>query len=63
MCLESIWGSISPEDGPGSHPGFCPHPVDRCRIPEAWDGCIRLITLAPETEGAIPFIERYQATW
>ena len=53
---------ISPEDGPRGA-----HPRDFVRFPswdeveqfqEACGGSIRLITLAPEIEGAIPFVEQ-----
>lgn len=53
---------ISPEDGPrGAHP--LPHvrPPDWDefrRLQDAAGGRIRLVTLAPEHEGALPFIER-----
>ena len=53
---------ISPLDGPRGA-----HPLEHVRLPswdeflrmrEAAEGGIRLVTLAPEREGAIPFIER-----
>lgn len=52
---------ISPEDGPrGAHPGSQVRPPDwdefRC-FQNAAGGRIRLLTLAPETAGALPFIE------
>jgi N-acetylglucosamine-6-phosphate deacetylase len=57
---------ISPEDGPRGA-----HPLSQCRQPD-WDefqrlqdaagGRIRLLTLAPELEGACEFIRRFAAT-
>lgn len=53
---------ISPEDGPrGAHPRQHVRPPDWdefCRLQEAAGGRIRLVTLAPEHEGALTFIER-----
>ena len=53
---------ISPEDGPrGAHPRPHVRPPDWdefCRLQEAAGGTIRLVTLAPEWEGALGFIER-----
>ncbi len=53
---------ISPEDGPrGAHARRHVRPPDWdefCRLQEAAGGRIRLVTLAPEHEGALPFIER-----
>lgn len=53
---------ISPEDGPrGAHPRTHVRPPDWHefqRLQEAAGGLIRLVTLAPETEGALAFIER-----
>lgn len=53
---------ISPEDGPrGAHPRQHVRPPDWeefQRWQEAAGGRIRLVTLAPESAGAIPFIER-----
>ena len=53
---------ISPEDGPrGAHLREHVRPPDWdefCRLQEASGGRIRLVTLAPEVEGAVPFIER-----
>src|SRR5262245_2384277 len=52
---------ISPEDGPrGAHPLRHVRPPDRDefrRLQEAAGGRIRLVTLAPEHEGALGFIE------
>lgn len=52
---------ISPEDGPrGAHPREFVRPPDRDefrRFQEAAGGAICLVTLAPETPGALPFIE------
>jgi N-acetylglucosamine-6-phosphate deacetylase len=57
---------ISPEDGPrGAHPSRHVRPPDWqefCRLQDAAHGRIRLVTLAPEHEGALPFIERLAAT-
>jgi N-acetylglucosamine-6-phosphate deacetylase len=53
---------ISPEDGPrGAHPRQHVRPPDWqefFRFQDAAGGRIRLVTLAPEIEGALPFIER-----
>jgi N-acetylglucosamine-6-phosphate deacetylase len=53
---------ISPEDGPrGAHPRPHVRPPDWdefCRFQEAAGGRIRLVTLAPEREGALVFIEK-----
>ena len=53
---------ISAVDGPrGAHPIEHVRPPnwdEFCRFQEAAEGRIRLVTLAPEIEGAIPFIER-----
>jgi len=53
---------ISAVDGPrGAHPLEHVRPPDWdefCGFQEAAEGRIRLVTLAPEVEGAIPFIER-----
>jgi N-acetylglucosamine-6-phosphate deacetylase len=60
MHLEGPY--LSAEDGPrGAHPKQHIHPPDWDefqRLQEAAGGRIRLVTLAPELEGAIPFIER-----
>lgn len=52
---------ISPDDGPrGAHPREHVRPPDRdefLRMQEAAGGAIRLFTLAPETSGALAFIE------
>jgi N-acetylglucosamine-6-phosphate deacetylase len=56
---------ISPEDGPrGAHPRQHVRPPDWDefrRLQEAADGRIRLVTLAPEHEGSLLFIERLTA--
>jgi N-acetylglucosamine-6-phosphate deacetylase len=53
---------ISAEDGPrGAHPRAHVRPPDWdefCRLQEAAGGSIRLVTLAPEHENALPFIEQ-----
>jgi N-acetylglucosamine-6-phosphate deacetylase len=53
---------ISPEDGPrGAHPLRHVRPPDWDefrRLQDAAGGRIRLVTLAPEHDGALPFIER-----
>jgi N-acetylglucosamine-6-phosphate deacetylase len=53
---------LSPEDGPrGAHPRQHIRPPDWDefrRLQEAAGGLIRLVTLAPEHDGALPFIER-----
>src|SRR5262249_53584831 len=52
---------ISPEDGPrGAHPkqhGRPPNRDEFARLQEAAGGRIRLVTLAPEHEGALEFID------
>ena len=52
---------ISPEDGPrGAHPREWVRPPDTGeyqRWQDAAEGCVRLITVAPEWPGAIPYIE------
>jgi len=52
---------ISPEDGPrGAHPREHVRPAsidDFRRRQEAASGCIRLVTLAPEVEGALALVE------
>lgn len=57
---------ISPEDGPrGAHPRGAVRSPDWDefrRFQEACNGNIRCITLAPEMEGAIPFIEKTAAS-
>jgi N-acetylglucosamine-6-phosphate deacetylase len=57
---------ISPEDGPrGAHPRQQVRPPDWdefCRLQEAASGLIRLMTLAPEWDGALLFIERLVAS-
>jgi N-acetylglucosamine-6-phosphate deacetylase len=56
---------ISPEDGPrGAHPRAHVRPPDYDefrRFQDAAGGRIRLVTLAPEHDGALPFIERLTA--
>lgn len=56
---------IAPEDGPrGAHPRQHvrrPDWEEFCRLQDAAGGRIRLMTLAPEIEGALPFIERLTA--
>ncbi len=56
---------ISPQDGPrGAHPLSQvrrPNWEEFCRWQDAAEGHIRLVTLAPEVEGAIPFIEKLSA--
>jgi N-acetylglucosamine-6-phosphate deacetylase len=56
---------ISPEDGPrGAHPRQHVRPPDWDefrRLQDAAGGRIRLVTLAPEHDGALPFIERLTA--
>ncbi|MBM4349006.1 MAG: amidohydrolase family protein [Deltaproteobacteria bacterium] len=53
---------ISPEDGPrGAHPREAVRPPDWNefeRFQEVCNGKIKCLTLAPEMEGAIPFIEK-----
>jgi N-acetylglucosamine-6-phosphate deacetylase len=53
---------ISPEDGPrGAHPLRHVRPPDWDefrRLQDAAGGRIRLVTLAPEVEGALPFVEQ-----
>jgi N-acetylglucosamine-6-phosphate deacetylase len=61
-CLHLEGPYISPEDGPrGAHPREHVRPPDWDefrRFQEAAGGRIRLVTLAPEHDGAIPFIEK-----
>jgi N-acetylglucosamine-6-phosphate deacetylase len=56
---------ISPEDGPrGAHPRKHVRPPDWDefrRFQDAAEGRIRLMTLAPEVAGALPFIEKLTA--
>jgi N-acetylglucosamine-6-phosphate deacetylase len=56
---------ISPEDGPrGAHPKAHVRPPswdEFCRLQDAAGGRIRLVTLAPEHDGSLPFIERLTA--
>lgn len=53
---------LSAEDGPrGAHPIECLRPADWdefCRLQEASGNRICLVTLAPEVDGAIPFIRK-----
>lgn len=64
-CFHLEGPYISPEDGPrGAHPREHVRPPDWeefCRFQEAAGGRIRLVTLAPELPGALPFIERLRA--
>ena len=57
---------ISPEDGPrGAHPQEyvrLPDWDEFCRLQDAAEGLIRLVTLAPELSGAISFIEKAVAS-
>jgi N-acetylglucosamine-6-phosphate deacetylase len=57
---------ISPDDGPrGAHPQRHVRPPDWDefrRFQDAAGGRIRLLTLAPEQDGALPFIERLAAS-
>ncbi|MBI3407419.1 MAG: amidohydrolase family protein [Planctomycetes bacterium] len=57
---------ISPEDGPrGAHPLRHVRPPDWDefrRFQDTASGRIRLVTLAPEIDGALPFIERLTAS-
>lgn len=56
---------ISPEDGPrGAHPlqhVRNPNWEEFCRLQEIAEGTIRIVTLAPERFGALPFIENLVA--
>jgi N-acetylglucosamine-6-phosphate deacetylase len=57
---------ISPEDGPrGAHPREYvrpPDPAEFARLQDAAGGLIRLVTLAPEHDGALEFIEKLTAS-
>jgi N-acetylglucosamine-6-phosphate deacetylase len=57
---------ISPEDGPrGAHPRQHVRPPDWeefQKLQDAAGGLIRLVTLAPESEGALAFMEKLTAT-
>jgi N-acetylglucosamine-6-phosphate deacetylase len=57
---------LSSEDGPrGAHPREHIRPPDWdefCRLQEAAEGLIRLVTLAPEWDGALRFIEQAVAS-
>src|SRR5262249_50270568 len=61
-CFHLEGPYISPEDGPrGAHPRAhvrTPKWDEFQRWQEAAGGRIRLVTLAPEQEGALPFIEK-----
>lgn len=63
MHLEGPY--IAAEDGPrGAHPRAHVRPPDLdefARLQDAAGGLIRLVTLAPELPGALPFIERLTA--
>jgi N-acetylglucosamine-6-phosphate deacetylase len=56
---------ISPDDGPrGAHPRQHVRPPswdEFCRLQDAAGGRIRMVTLAPEAPGALPFIEQLAA--
>src|SRR5262245_23569629 len=60
-CFHLEGPYISPDDGPrGAHPLAHVRPPDRgefARLQESAGGLIRLVTLAPERPGALPFIE------
>jgi N-acetylglucosamine-6-phosphate deacetylase len=60
-CFHLEGPYISPEDGPrGAHPRKHVRPPSReefLRLQDAAGGRIRLVTLAPEIDGALPFIE------
>jgi N-acetylglucosamine-6-phosphate deacetylase len=61
-CFHLEGPYISPDDGPrGAHPREhvrLPNLDEFHRLQEAAGGRIRLVTLAPERQGAIPFIEK-----
>jgi N-acetylglucosamine-6-phosphate deacetylase len=65
-CLHLEGPYISPEDGPrGAHPKQHVRPPswdEFCRLQEASGERIRMVTLAPEHEGALPFIEKLTAS-
>ena len=65
-CLHLEGPYISPEDGPrGAHPRRHVRPPDWdefSRFQEASGGRIRLVTLAPEHDGALAFIEQLTAS-
>jgi N-acetylglucosamine-6-phosphate deacetylase len=65
-CLHLEGPYISPDDGPrGAHPRQFVRPPnwdEFRRFQDAGGGRIRLVTLAPETDGAIPFIEKLTAS-
>ncbi len=64
-CFHLEGPYVSPEDGPrGAHPRAHVRPPDLDefrRFQNAAGGRIRLVTLAPEHEGALPFIEKLVA--
>jgi N-acetylglucosamine-6-phosphate deacetylase len=64
-CLHLEGPYINPEDGArGAHPRRWVRPPDWdefCRFQDAAGGRIRLVTLAPEHDNALPFIERLAA--
>jgi N-acetylglucosamine-6-phosphate deacetylase len=65
-CLHLEGPYISPDDGPrGAHPRQFVRPPEWDefrRFQDAAAGRIRLVTLAPEHDGAIPFIEKLTAS-
>lgn len=65
-CLHLEGPYISPDDGPrGAHPQPHVRPPnwdEFCRFQDASGNRIRLVTLAPEHEGALRFIEQLTAT-
>jgi N-acetylglucosamine-6-phosphate deacetylase len=65
-CLHLEGPYISPDDGPrGAHPKQHVRPPnwdEFRRFQDASGGRIRLVTLAPEHDGALPFIERLTAS-
>ncbi len=65
-CFHLEGPYISPEDGPrGAHPKRHVRPPDWDefrRLQDAAGGRIRLVTLAPEHDGALPFIEQLAAS-
>jgi len=65
-CLHLEGPYISPDDGPrGAHPRQFVRPPDWDefrRFQDAAGGRVRLVTLAPETDGALAFIEKLTAS-